>query len=163
MALKIKQEIRYVSADGVVLLKHSSTPRPVVIRVTSDIDVRLRKFVRIDGSYRRLSRIICEWFSPLPIGSAPGQYNVLHIDGDTLNCTPSNLKWQTKSEGRRLRNNGKRRGVCKVSSRNAWIASITVDGYVTGLGYFPYTPEGKEDAYKAYAKKYKSVYGVSPW
>lgn len=89
----------------------------------------------------------------------PTEY-VDHIDGDGLNNCRSNLRLATLSQNNinsrgNRRNKSGYRGVSFNRNCKLWVAFLGIGGKQVNLGYFK-TPE---EAYEAYKRKAKEVYG----
>lgn len=93
------------------------------------------------------------------IGTAPGM-DTDHIDGNKPNNQRNNLRMVTRSQNnaniRRAKNSTSGfKGVSFSKSRNKWSASISLNRKYFWLGYFNVA----EDAYEAYCRKAKELFG----
>lgn len=91
--------------------------------------------------------------------SAPAEFLVDHINGNTLDNRKSNLRLATKrTNAQNMKSNrgstSKYKGVCWDKFRNKWRATIKVDGKQVHLGRFL----TEEDAAKMYDKKAKEFF-----
>ena len=88
-----------------------------------------------------------------------GMY-VDHIDRNKLNNTRDNLRTCTRTQNqankcKRKDNTSGMKGVSWHKESRKWRATMTVDRKHVNVGYF----RSKEDAYNAYIKKSKELYG----
>lgn len=93
-------------------------------------------------------------------GADPGNSQIDHRDGDSLNNNPENLRLATPTENGRNRGKNKNntsgcKGVTRIKNRGKWEAKIQIDGKTLHLGYF----EEIADAAAAYDRAAQEHHG----
>jgi hypothetical protein len=96
----------------------------------------------------------------LKTGSDPGCSQIDHVDGDSLNNNPANLRLATPTENGRNRGKNKNntsgcKGVTRIKNREKWEAKIQIGGRTLHLGYF----EEITDAAAAYDRAAREHHG----
>ena len=115
-------------------------------------------------NYRKTGNPSCAFYLHREIiGAVKGDGKIVdHINGDTLDCRKSNLRFVTFAQN--LQNSKKKtnnkcgyKGVAKAS-KNRWRAAIGINNKIIRLGLFE-SPELAHKAYCEASKKYHGEYG----
>lgn len=130
---------------------------PIAGRRGAVYAMRTAKRIRADGTLgwtsRQMQRDVLD-----PDWTAPRSMLVDHIDGNTLDCRRSNLRWATYEESNRnrrihLRNKSGYRGVYQRAPDQGFVAQVHADGRRRRSPVYA-TPEEAALAYNYLALKY---------
>lgn len=152
---RLKELLRYDESTGIFTWKMSTSNRAPVGSVAGGLSSNGYLYIKLDGVSYSAHRLA--WFY---VRGVWPEDKTDHRDLDRRNNRISNLRPATSSENTcnsKLRSTNKSglKGVCWLSRKQKWLATITKDRRQYFLGYF----SEKEPAHEAYLRAANSLHG----